>query len=124
MKLKTDSTEKKQGKHLFQPGQSGNPAGRPPGALNFATKFRAFIEKVAAQNKLEPDEVEEQLLKIGFLKAKEGEYNFWRDLHDRVYGKAKETHELTGAGGAPLILPAQLIDKNDTNQDAKPSRHG
>lgn len=30
----SDTTEKKQGKKLFQPGQSGNPAGRPKGSRN------------------------------------------------------------------------------------------
>ena len=33
----TENTEKKQKPHLFKPGQSGNPAGRPPGARNQAT---------------------------------------------------------------------------------------
>lgn len=33
----TDSTDKKQKTHLFKPGKSGNPAGRPPGSLNKAT---------------------------------------------------------------------------------------
>lgn len=86
------------------PGVVLNPQGRPLGSPNFATKFYAFIEKVAKRDKLEPDEVEEQLLKVGFLKAKKGEYNFWRDLHDRVYGKARETHEVIGKDGGPLEI--------------------
>ena len=31
----------------FQPGQSGNPAGKPPGAKNFTTKVREALEKIA-----------------------------------------------------------------------------
>jgi hypothetical protein len=64
----------------------GNP-GRPKGTLNFATKFRKFVEKVAEQNEMKPEEVDEQLLMIGFNRAKSGDYQFWRDIHDRVYGK-------------------------------------
>lgn len=31
----------------FQPGQSGNPAGRPVGTRNFTTKVREALEKIA-----------------------------------------------------------------------------
>ena len=35
--MDTKNTEEKQGSHLYKPGQSGNPAGRPAGSLNKAT---------------------------------------------------------------------------------------
>jgi hypothetical protein len=103
--IKTEKTNNKQKRdrrkdmpHLFKPGQSGNPYGRPPGSLNFATKFRAFIEKVAKQNEMTADEIEQQLLAIGYKRAKEGDYQFWRDLHDRVYGKPQGSLDVTSKG--------------------------
>ena len=35
--MDTENTDKKQISHLFRPGMSGNPAGRPAGSLNKAT---------------------------------------------------------------------------------------
>lgn len=64
----------------------GNP-GRPKGTLNFSTKFRMFLEKVAEQNKKTTDEIEEQLFKVAFKKARDGDYSFYKDIFDRVYGK-------------------------------------
>jgi hypothetical protein len=77
----------------FKKGQSGNPAGRPKGALNFATKFRVFIEKVAEQEDITPEEVEEKLMAVGYKGAKEGDFRFWADIFNRVYGKPKDTIE-------------------------------
>ena len=36
-RAETENTDKKQGDHLFQPGKSGNPRGKPRGARNKAT---------------------------------------------------------------------------------------
>jgi len=75
-----------------------NKNGRPPGALNFSTKWDIFIEKVAKQNNMTPDEIDEQLLAVGFKKAKEGDYNFYRDIHDRKFGRAKQEIDITSKG--------------------------
>lgn len=75
-----------------------NIEGRPKGAENFSTKWRAFIEKVAKQNNLTPNEIDEQLLAVGFKKAKEGDYNFYRDVHDRVYGRPTQPIDHTTLG--------------------------
>ena len=75
-----------------------NPNGRPKGALNFSTKWDIFIDKVAKQNNMTPDEIDEQLLAVGFKKAKEGDYNFYRDIHDRKFGRAKQEIDITSKG--------------------------
>lgn len=71
-----------------------NPNGRPKGSESFSTKFYKVIDKLANQNDLTPDEIEEQLILVGYKKAKEGDYQFYRDLHDRIHGKAPQTINL------------------------------
>ncbi len=93
---KTENTDKKQKPWLFQKGQSGNPNGRPPGALNFATKFKMLVEKIAEKDGITPEEVEQELIAVGFKRAKDGNYKFWKDLHDRVYGQATKVVEIEG----------------------------
>ena len=46
----TENTEEKQGSHLYKPGQSGNPAGRPVGSLNKATLAAQTLLDSEAEN--------------------------------------------------------------------------
>lgn len=46
--------------------------GRPKGSEDFKTKWLRFIDKVAKSNNMTPEEIDEQLLAVGFKKAKEG----------------------------------------------------
>lgn len=80
----------------------GKLGGRPSGSLDFKTKWNIFIDKVAKQNNMTPNEIDEQLLAVGFKKAKEGDYAFYRDIHDRVYGKPLQKQELSGVDGNPI----------------------
>ena len=42
----TDKTKEKQRPaHLFKPGVSGNPAGRPKGSISITTKIKQYFEK-------------------------------------------------------------------------------
>lgn len=104
----------------------GNPGGgRPLGSLDFKTKFEIFLNKLAKQNDMSPQEIDEQLFAVAYKKAKEGDYQFWRDVHDRVYGKPlqKQETDIT-SGGKPIIIDHELIAKNATNTITETNSEG
>jgi DNA-binding ferritin-like protein len=79
----------------FKSGQSGNPKGRPKGSRNFKTIFREAAKAVAEALKLgkEPDAVLLEIVKRGISQALKGNYSFYKDILDRLYGQAKQTIE-------------------------------
>jgi len=79
----------------FKKGQSGNPAGRPKGSRNFKTIFREAAKAVAEALRLgkEPEAVELEIVKRGIKQALKGNYSFYKDILDRLYGQAKQTIE-------------------------------
>ena len=64
----------------FQPGQSGNPAGRPPGIKNRSTRF---VETI-----LEGDS--EDIIRAAIAKAKEGDVPAIRVCLDRLSPRLRE----------------------------------
>jgi len=80
-----------------------NRNGRPKGSEDFKTKFYKVIDKLAKQNNITAEEVEEQILLVGYKKAKDGDYSFYRDLMDRLHGRPIQKQEITGADGKDLI---------------------
>lgn len=71
----------------FPKGVSGNPNGRPRGRRNFDTLFREAVTKIAEAEGTTLAELEDELLRVGYDKAKEGDYRFWQDIFDRLHGK-------------------------------------
>lgn len=99
-----------------------NPNGRPKGSNNFKTDWEKFVVKVARSNNMKPEEINEQLLAVGFKKAKEGDYNFYKDIHDRVYGRSTQPIEADINGQFVLnwneqktYLNNETLDKTDTS---------
>jgi len=97
---KPTKTEKKQRKLAnlkpFKPGQSGNPSGRPKGRKNFETYFMEAWKEVAEALRMDkdPDKGKIEILKIGFKQMFKGNYQFWRDFMERLFGKPTEKHEV------------------------------
>lgn len=95
--------------------QGNKLGGRTPGSLDFKTKWHIFIDKVAKQNDMTPEQIDEQLLAIGFKKAKEGDYAFYRDIHDRVYGKPMQPTDLTSGGEKISFQVVKYEDDQNTS---------
>ncbi len=75
----------------FKKGQSGNPAGRPKGSRNYRTLFREAYVAIAKDLKLgkDPDALLVEILKRGIKEALKGNYPFYKDIMDRMFGKPK-----------------------------------
>ena len=94
------------------PGQvSLNPAGKPAGALSFKVKWENFIEKVAKETNMTPTEIDEDLLAVGLKKAMSGDYAFYKDIHDRIYGKPQQSIDHTTGGDKLGHTEVNLEDK-------------
>jgi len=93
-----ETGEKLEKPGTFQKGDDPrrNLNGRPKGSENFATKWERMVKKIADQNNLTPDEIDEQLLLVGYKKAKDGDYSFYRDAMDRIHGKAPQVVDFKG----------------------------
>ena len=79
----------------FPKGVSGNPKGRPKGIPNYKTIFLIAAREIAKEKKLgkEPDDFLKALLMKAGKKALKGNYSFYKDILDRLYGQAKQTIE-------------------------------
>jgi hypothetical protein len=77
--------------HQFKKGQGG----RPKGVKNYKTIFNEAAKAVSEALKLgkEPDAVQVEIVKRGIAQALKGNYNFYKDILDRLYGQAKQTIE-------------------------------
>lgn len=124
----TEKTEKKQRKrgappqYLFKPGQSGNPAGRPKGSKNFETYFMEAWKEVAEALRLnkDPDKGKIEILKIGFKEMFKGNYQFWRDFIERLFGKVEQSFEVKFDD---MVSEINIILKADDNKLGNQQEH-
>lgn len=100
----------------FKPGQSGNSAGRPKGIPNTKTRMRRLLEltekiKNPVTGELEEFTIMEQLDMQLIAKARMGNLRAYKEIVDRIEGKATQAVDMTSGRGkleSPIIyLPAR-----------------
>lgn len=97
----------------FKPGQSGNPNGRPKGRRDFRTIFYAALERLASQSGETVDALEEQMHIAAIQQAVKGNPKFFKDLNDRIHGKAPETVQHTGKDGGPIHVRVNELSDDE-----------
>lgn len=114
-KRNTDKSTDKRLQNLRAPwkkGESGNPHGRRKGQRDYATIYREALIKIAEADGLTPDEIETRLEEVGLRQALENNFQFWKDIRDRIHGQPVKRTELTGKDGQPIeIAERDLIEK-------------
>jgi len=73
--------------------------GRPPGSKNFYTDFEEAVKEIAEKNKISIEEAKRRLLKRAFTEADDGNFNFYKDIMDRYYGKPVQPIDFTTDDG-------------------------
>jgi len=96
----------------YAPGVSGNPAGRPVGALNRSTLYRRHLEKKGIHGLVADD-----LVMAAIEKALTGDIQALKEIMDSGYGKVKDSTELTGADGAKLFPDTVAINVHKGKTD-------
>jgi len=86
----------------FQPGQSGNPAGRP--------KERPLRDALKALLEAGDGQKIKELAKIGLEAATGGDFRFWKEVFDRIDGKVIDALDVT-TGGESVNDPLEPLRK-------------
>lgn len=100
----------------YKKGQSGNPLGKPRGQRDYATLYREALIKFAEKNSENPLDIENDILIKGLSSARKGDYRFYKDVLDRLYGQPKQPQEHSGSVNHTLS-PQELETINKAFDD-------
>ncbi len=111
--LENNRQEQNYPAHLFKPGQSGNPNGRPP-----MTEQEKLIAKAKRDFVKEYKEgLREALPLISpvlIAKAMEGDIQAIKEVNDRAMGKPESKADIT-SNGETIATVINIIKPNDSN---------
>ena len=97
IKWKQKTEKKLRNLKPFKEGYDSRRGHRPKGKRNFKTDFEIAAREIAKALKLgdKPDPIYIELTKRAIHSGLTGNYNFWRDLAERLYGKEPDKVEGT-----------------------------
>lgn len=97
MDKNTDKITDKRLKNLKAPwkkGETPNPNGRPLGQRNYKTIYNEALQKLATLNGKTKEEIEDEIISSGLMLARKGDYRYYKDTLDRLYGTAVQHTEI------------------------------
>jgi len=110
----------------FQPGESGNPGGKPKVHQRMNAEYDALLagivpDELALALGVPPDSTWAQAIALGVAwRAAAGDYNAAREMREATEGKATERHQITGENGQPLQPPALHVHFTKPEGEAAP----
>jgi len=111
MEEEVTKTEKNRPEHLYKPGVSGNPKGRPKDTPEDIIRKKATKELIA-EYKEGLGEALVLIKPVLIAKALEGDVPAIKEIHDRVMDKAKQATDITTNGESIQQILVEFIDAN------------
>ena len=95
-----------------------NPAGKPIGLKNFETDFDDAVKEIAEEKGITIGEARNILFKKAYTEAEKGNFPYYRDIIDRLYGKVVEKTETKSANlNYNINADAKDLNKYDNIKD-------
>jgi len=126
MKNEVVEIPKKDGKLLVKRDERGrvvkgsvlNPTGKPIGLKNFETDFDDAVKEIAEEKGITIGEARNILFKKAYTEAEKGNFLYYRDIIDRLYGKVVEKTETKSANlNYNINADAKDLNKYDNIKD-------
>jgi len=103
------------------PGQTSlNPGGRTPDTEE--TKLlRKASKEIIAEYKEALAQALPMIQPVVIAMALSGDITAIKEIHDRTMDKSKQPTDITSGGEKILVMPVELISKNDTDKSSEPN---
>lgn len=108
LKSSKESPKRKPPGRPWKPGESGNPAGRPPNADSITTLMRKYGDEIGPDGR----QRKQRLVEVLWAKAEKGDCRVAEYVIDRLEGRPKESHEVTTPDSGLLIVVRHASDGN------------
>lgn len=90
-------------------GEVRNPKGRPKGHRDYATIYREALIMLAKKNGTTAERLEVEMIANAAVLGRKGDFRFYKDILDRLYGMPTQKQDIT-TNGKDLLFTKEKTD--------------